>query len=280
MVTDSSDYAAVLAEMATHDGATTLVLRRKLAGLAFARTAAYDAEVSAWFAELEGEQFPPVVTVAGTLKEKLRYGENPHQAAAVYLNTAKRPGIATATQLQGKELSFNNLNDTDAAYECVAEFEPPAVAVIKHANPCGVATGSDLRDAYQKALACDPVSAFGGIIAVNRPLDAATVEAIGKLFVEVIIAPEVTDEAKALLAKKQNLRLDIDIKRCPNCGGALKIIAAIEDPSVIVKILRHLGLPTRAPPRAPARANASHEEPFASVPTAALPKLTWASLGF
>ena len=207
VVTDPSDYAAVLAEMAAHDGATTLPLRRKLAGLAFARTAAYDAEVSAWFAELDGEKFPPVVAVAGTLKEKLRYGENPHQAAAFYLNTAKRPGIATATQLQGKELSFNNLNDTDAAYECVAEFEPPAVAIIKHANPCGVATGTDLRDAYQKALACDPVSAFGGIIAVNRPLDAAIVEAIGKLFLEVIIAPAVTDEAKALLAKKQNLRL-------------------------------------------------------------------------
>jgi phosphoribosylaminoimidazolecarboxamide formyltransferase / IMP cyclohydrolase len=207
VVTDPSDYAAVLAEMAAHDGATTLALRRKLAGLAFARTAAYDSEVSAWFAELEGEKFPPVVAVAGTLKEKLRYGENPHQAAAFYLSAAKRPGIATATQLQGKELSFNNLNDTDAAYECVAEFEPPAVAIIKHANPCGVATGSDLRDAYQKALACDPVSAFGGIIAVNRPLDAATVEAIGKLFVEVIIAPEITDEAKVLLAKKQNLRL-------------------------------------------------------------------------
>jgi phosphoribosylaminoimidazolecarboxamide formyltransferase/IMP cyclohydrolase len=207
VVTDPGDYAAVLAEMAAHDGATRLALRRTLAGLAFARTAAYDAEVSAWFAELAGAKFPPVVTVAGTLKEKLRYGENPHQAAAFYLSTAKRPGIATATQIQGKELSFNNLNDTDAAYECVAEFEPPAVAIIKHANPCGVATGTDLRDAYQKALACDPVSAFGGIIAVNRPLDAATVEAIGKLFLEVIIAPEVTDEAKALLAKKQNLRL-------------------------------------------------------------------------
>jgi phosphoribosylaminoimidazolecarboxamide formyltransferase / IMP cyclohydrolase len=207
VVTDPSDYAAVLAEMTAHNGATTHALRRKLAGLAFARTGAYDAEVSAWFAELEGEKFPPVVAVAGTLKEKLRYGENPHQAAAFYLNSAKRPGIATATQLQGKELSFNNLNDTDAAYECVAEFDAPAVAIIKHANPCGVATGGDLRDAFGKALACDPVSAFGGIIAVNRPLDAAMVEAIGKLFLEVIIAPDVTAEAKTLLAKKQNLRL-------------------------------------------------------------------------
>jgi phosphoribosylaminoimidazolecarboxamide formyltransferase/IMP cyclohydrolase len=207
VVTDASDYASILAEMTAHDGATTLALRRKLAGLAFARTAAYDADVSAWFAELEGERFPKSFTVAGTLKETLRYGENPHQQAAFYLGTAKRPGIATATQLQGKELSFNNLNDTDAAYECVAEFAEPAVAIIKHANPCGVAIGSDLRDAFLKALACDPVSAFGGIIAVNRPLDAAIVEALGKLFLEVIIAPEVTPEAKALLAKKQNLRL-------------------------------------------------------------------------
>jgi phosphoribosylaminoimidazolecarboxamide formyltransferase / IMP cyclohydrolase len=193
--------------MAAHDGATSLTLRRKLAGLAFARTAAYDAEVAAWFAELEGEKFPKTFTAAGTLKETLRYGENPHQQAAFYLGGTKRPGIATATQLQGKELSFNNLNDTDAAYECVAEFEPPAVAIIKHANPCGVATGTDLREAFLKALACDPVSAFGGIVATNRPLDAATVEAIGKLFLEVIIAPEVTAEAQALLAKKQNLRL-------------------------------------------------------------------------
>ena len=207
VVTDASDYASILAEMTAHDGATTLALRRKLAGLAFARTAAYDADVSAWFAELEGERFPKSFTVAGTLKETLRYGENPHQHAAFYLGSAKRPGIATATQLQGKELSFNNLNDTDAAYECVAEFAEPAVAIIKHANPCGVAIGTDLRGAFLKALACDPVSAFGGIIAVNRPLDAAMVEALGKLFLEVIIAPEVTPEAKALLAKKQNLRL-------------------------------------------------------------------------
>ena len=207
VATDPADYDAVLLEMKAHDGATTLALRRKLAGLAFARTAAYDAEVSAWFAELEGEKFPQTVAIAGTLKETLRYGENPHQQAAFYLGGVRRPGIATAKQLQGKELSFNNLNDTDAAYECVAEFEPPAVAIIKHANPCGVATGTDLRDAFLKALACDPVSAFGGIVAVNRPLDAATVEAIGKLFLEVIIAPEVAPDAQTLLAKKQNLRL-------------------------------------------------------------------------
>src|ERR1051326_278304 len=166
-----------------------------------------DADVSAWFAEFDGEKFPAVMAVAGMLKEKLRYGENPHQAAAFYLSTAKRPGIATATQLQGKELSFNNLNDTDAAYECVAEFEPPAVAIIKHANPCGVATGSDLRDAYQKALACDPVSAFGGIIAVNRPLDAAIAEAIAQIFVEVVIAPDAEPAALEILTRRSTLRL-------------------------------------------------------------------------
>ncbi len=207
VVTDPADYDSILNEMNANNGATTLALRRKLAGSAFAHTSAYDADVSAWFAELEGEKFPQVLNLAGTRKEVLRYGENPHQQAAFYLNNTKRAGIATATQLQGKELSFNNLNDTDAAYECVAEFEAPAVAIIKHANPCGVATGNDLRDAFRKALACDPVSAFGGIIAVNRPLDAEIVEAIGKLFLEVIIAPSVTAEAKAMLAKKQNLRL-------------------------------------------------------------------------
>ena len=207
VVTDPGDYDAILAEMMAHQGATTLALRKKLAGRAFARTAAYDSAVSAWFAELEGERFPPTLTVAGELKEVLRYGENPHQQAAFYLGGTARPGIASAKQLQGKELSFNNLNDTDAAYECVAEFEEPAVAIIKHANPCGVATGKDLREAFLKALQCDPVSAFGGIIAVNRPLDAAIVEAIGKLFLEVIIAPSVTAEARAALSKKQNLRL-------------------------------------------------------------------------
>ncbi len=207
VATDPQDYAAILAEMAAHEGATSQALRRKLAGLAFARTAAYDAEVASWFAELGGEIFPATLTLSGTLKEVLRYGENPHQRAAFYLGGAARPGIASARQLQGKELSFNNLNDTDAAYECVAEFKEPAVAIIKHANPCGVAIGADLGEAFKKALACDAVSAFGGILAVNRPLDRAIVEAIGKLFLEVIIAPEVTPDAKALLGKKQNLRL-------------------------------------------------------------------------
>ncbi len=207
VATSPDDYEPILAEMKAHGGATTLALRRKLAGLAFARTSAYDADVSGWFADLEGERFPKTLNLSGQLKEVLRYGENPHQQAAFYLNGSARPGIASGKQLQGKELSYNNLNDTDAAYECVAEFDAPAVAIIKHANPCGVAIGSDLRDAFVKALACDPVSAYGGILAVNRPLDAATVEAIGKLFLEVIIAPSVTPEAQALLAKKTNLRV-------------------------------------------------------------------------
>ncbi len=207
IATDPEDYDAILEDMAGRQGATGAALRRRLAGLAFARTAAYDAEIATWFAELEGARFPKMLNVSGKLKEVLRYGENPHQFAAFYLGGAKRPGIATAVQLQGKELSFNNLNDTDAAFECVAEFDEPAVAIIKHANPCGVAIGSTLREACLKALACDPVSAFGGIVAVNRPLDAAMVDALAKLFLEVIIAPEVTAEARTLLAKKQNLRL-------------------------------------------------------------------------
>ncbi len=207
VATDPGDYPAILAEMAAHRGATTLALRRKLAGQAFARSSAYDCEVASWFAEMAGERFPETLNLSGRLSQILRYGENPHQQAAFYRGGVSRPGVATATQLQGKELSFNNLNDTDAAYECVAEFAPPAVAIIKHANPCGVALGANLVEAFGKALACDPVSAFGGIVALNRALDARVVEAIGKLFLEAIIAPSVTAEARALLAKKPNLRI-------------------------------------------------------------------------
>jgi phosphoribosylaminoimidazolecarboxamide formyltransferase/IMP cyclohydrolase len=208
VVTEPCDYGDVLEELARHDGATTLALRRRLAGLAYARTAAYDAAIAQWFAAREGAIFPPVLTVAGRLKQHLRYGENPHQQAAFYAGDGEsRRGVATAEQLQGKELSFNNLNDTDAAFELVAEFDAPAVAIIKHANPCGVATGADLREAYAKALACDPVSAYGGIVAVNRPLDAAAAEAIAKLFAEVVIAPAILPEAQAALARKTALRL-------------------------------------------------------------------------
>jgi phosphoribosylaminoimidazolecarboxamide formyltransferase / IMP cyclohydrolase len=214
VVVDTEDYATVQSEMAANNGATTLSLRRKLAQIAYARTAAYDAAVSNWLAgELakDGDPAPPRRrALAGQLRQSLRYGENPHQQAAFYVTGEKRYGVSTATQLQGKELSYNNINDTDAAYELVAEFDPKisaACAIIKHANPCGVALGETLVDAYRKALACDPVSAFGGILAFNRKLDGATAEEIGKLFTEVIIAPDADDAARQILSKKKNVRL-------------------------------------------------------------------------
>ena len=210
VVTEPSDYARVLDEMAAHGGATTLPLRKALAAKAFARTAAYDAAISSWFAHVEGLQSPERRVIAGRLVEELRYGENPHQWAAFYRTDEKRFGVATAKQLQGKELSYNNINDTDAAYELVAEFDAnasAAIAIIKHANPCGVALGPTLAEAYAKALACDPVSAFGGIVAANRSLDAEAAREIVKIFTEVIIAPGASAEAKAILAEKKNLRL-------------------------------------------------------------------------
>ena len=207
VVTDAADYEALLAELAAHDGATTLALRRRLARLAYSRTALYDSAISRWFAEQAGETFPPVMTFGGRLSQSLRYGENPHQKAAFYLGGPARPGVGTAVQVQGKELSYNNLNDTDAAYELVAEFDKPAVAIIKHANPCGVAEAATQLEAYKAALLCDPVSAFGGIIALNRPLEADTAAEIAKLFVEVIIAPDAGEEARAIIGAKKNLRL-------------------------------------------------------------------------
>ncbi len=214
VVVDTEDYAAVLGEMAANKGATTLALRRKLAQTAYARTAAYDTAVSSWLAcalAKSGEKDPPRRRAfAGRLRQPLRYGENPHQEAAFYVTGEKRFGVATAKQLQGKELSYNNINDTDAAYELVAEFDPKAsaaCAIIKHANPCGVALGASLSEAYRKALACDPVSAFGGILAFNRTLDGATAEEIGKLFTEVIIAPDADADARKILSAKKNLRL-------------------------------------------------------------------------
>jgi phosphoribosylaminoimidazolecarboxamide formyltransferase / IMP cyclohydrolase len=210
VVVDPEDYATVLAEMKAHGGATTLELRKALAGRAFARTAQYDAAINAWFACVRGDNTPRTMVVAGTLAEALRYGENPHQWAAFYCTGDKRFGVATARQVQGKELSYNNLNDTDAAYELAAEFDPQAtavVAIIKHANPCGVAAANMLAEAYAKALACDPVSAFGGIVAANRPLDAAAAREIVKIFTEVIIAPDASPEAQAIIAAKKNLRL-------------------------------------------------------------------------
>ena len=207
VLTDPADYGALLAEMDAKGGATTLALRRRLAASAYARTAAYDAAIAQWFAGQLGETFPRRMVFGGDLVQTLRYGENPHQQAAFYRGGAKRPGIATAEQVQGKELSYNNLNDTDAAFECVAEFDAPAVAIIKHANPCGVATGQSPHEAYLKAYACDPVSAFGGIVALNRTLDGPTAAEIAKIFVEVIIAPDADEAARAVLAQKKNLRL-------------------------------------------------------------------------
>ena len=207
VVVDVEDYGVVMEEMSANAGATTLGLRKRLAATAYARTGAYDAAISQWFAKELGDTFPRRVVVAGELKQSLRYGENPHQQAAFYVTGHQRAGIATARQLQGKELSYNNLNDTDAAFELAAEFDEPAVAIIKHANPCGVATGKDIVSAYKAALATDPVSAFGGIIAMNRKLDGATAAEISKLFTEVVIAPEADEEAVAAFAAKKNLRL-------------------------------------------------------------------------
>ena len=210
ILVDPADYDGLLAELAAHDGATTLAYRRRLAAKAFARTAAYDAAVSTWFAAALDEPAPAWRALGGKLAESLRYGENPHQRAAFYVTGEQRPGVATARQLQGKQLSYNNINDTDAAFELVAEFDPaaaPAVAIIKHANPCGVATGSSLVEAYERALRCDPVSAFGGIVALNRTLDAEAARKIVEIFTEVIIAPDATDEAVAIVAAKKNLRL-------------------------------------------------------------------------
>ena len=207
VVTDAADYETVMAELVLHQGATTLATRRRLAGKAYARTAAYDAAISAWFAQQQGETLPERFALAGALQQRMRYGENPHQEAALYRDGSTRPGVATARQLQGKELSYNNLADADAALEQVAEFERPAVAIIKHANPCGVAEGVSISAAYARALACDPVSAFGGIIAVNQELDAETAEEISKLFAEVIVAPKISEAALKVLAGKKNLRV-------------------------------------------------------------------------
>ncbi len=207
VIVDPADYGPLLDELAANNGATSAAFRQSMAAKAFRRTAAYDGAVGTWFAATMGEPFPERLILSGRLKQTLRYGENPHQAAAFYVNGETLPGVATARQLQGKELSFNNLNDTDAAFEMVAEFEATACAIIKHANPCGVAIGASPGEAYVKALACDTESAFGGIVALNRPLDGATAGEIAKLFAEVVIAPEITAEARVVLAAKKNLRV-------------------------------------------------------------------------
>ncbi|MFT4959082.1 MAG: phosphoribosylaminoimidazolecarboxamide formyltransferase/IMP cyclohydrolase [Paracoccaceae bacterium] len=210
VVVDTGDYAALLQQLADNDGATTYAFRQNLAQTAYARTAAYDAAVSTWMAAAIGQQTPRRRAIAGTLAQTLRYGENPHQTAAFYTDGTSRPGVATATQHQGKDMSYNNINDTDAAFELVSEFDPAngaACAIIKHANPCGVATGATVLEAYTRAFDCDRTSAFGGIIALNQPLDAATAEVITGIFTEVVIAPDADAGAKKIFRAKKNLRL-------------------------------------------------------------------------
>jgi len=208
VIVDAEDYIPLLEAMKT--GGTTLDFRRRLAAKAYARTAAYDAAISNWFADQLNDTAPTYRAFGGKLAEALRYGENPHQTAAFYRSPERRAGVATARQVQGKQLSYNNINDTDAAYECVAEFDPARTAacvIVKHANPCGVAEGASLEDAYRKALACDSTSAFGGIVALNRTLDADAARVITEIFTEVIVAPDATEEAIAIVAAKKNLRL-------------------------------------------------------------------------
>ncbi len=225
IVTDPADYALV------EGGETTLDQRRMLAAKAYAATAAYDSAIAQWFAFADqGERFPATLPLAFTRADELRYGENPHQSAALYIPRGPRAnGIAQATQVQGKALSYNNYNDADAALELVSEFRdgPPTVVIVKHANPCGVATGETLIEAYRAAFACDTVSAFGGIVAVNRPLDGETARAISEIFTEVVAAPNADDEAKAVFAAKKNLRLLLtgDLPNPARPGLTIKSIA-------------------------------------------------------
>jgi len=210
VVVDVEDYPALLAQLEANDGQTTYAFRQRLAQTAYARTGAYDAAVSTWMAGAIGDPAPRRRVVAGRLAQTLRYGENPHQQAAFYTDGSERPGVATAQQLQGKELSYNNINDTDAAFELVSEFLPsdgPACAIIKHANPCGVARGTTLKQAYGRAFDCDRTSAFGGIVALNTILDSETASEIVQIFTEVVIAPGADQGARDLFASKKNLRL-------------------------------------------------------------------------
>ncbi|SFG85671.1 phosphoribosylaminoimidazolecarboxamide formyltransferase / IMP cyclohydrolase [Palleronia marisminoris] len=209
VMVDVEDYAALLVELDDNGGQTSRAFRQTLAQRAYARTAAYDAAVSSWMAGAIGDVAPRRRAVAGMLKQTMRYGENPHQSAAFYTDGSNRPGVATATQHQGKELSYNNINDTDAAFELVSEFADagPTCVIVKHANPCGVAQGGTLAEAYGRAYDCDRVSAFGGIVALNRPLDEETARAITGIFTEVVIAPGANDAAREVFAAKKNLRL-------------------------------------------------------------------------
>lgn len=224
VIVEPTDYETVVSELVEGSGRTTLETRRRLASKAFARTASYDAAISQWFNSQSGENFGAFFATGGARLQTLRYGENPHQSAAFYASPGEKFGITAARQVQGKALSYNNINDTDAALECLAEFggAEAACVIVKHANPCGVAVGSSLPEAYHKALACDPVSAFGGIIAVNRPLDAATAEEITDLFTEVIIAPSADDRALEIVSRKKNLRLML-LDGHPLSGGGLAV---------------------------------------------------------
>ena len=208
VIVEAVDYTPLIEALKA--GGTSIELRRKLAAKAYARTAAYDAAISNWFAAQLSDTAPDFRAFGGRLAEALRYGENPHQTAAFYRSDERRLGVATARQVQGKQLSYNNINDTDAAYECVAEFSPEKSAscvIVKHANPCGVAEADTMAEAYRKALACDSTSAFGGIVALNRKLDAETARVITEIFTEVIVAPDATDDAIAIVGAKKNLRL-------------------------------------------------------------------------
>ena len=243
VVTDPADYPVLLDQMRANDGAVTLAFRQKLALAAYSKTAAYDTAVSAWMARLIKEPFPRHRSFAGTLAQTLRYGENPHQTAAFYTDGSRREGVATARQWQGKELSYNNINDTDAAFELVAEFgsDTPVCAIIKHANPCGVGRAATLRDAYLRAYECDQTSAFGGIVALNQPLDAATAQEIIGIFTEVVIAPGASPEAQAIFATKKNLRL-LTTKLLPDpraAGLAFKQVAG----GFLVQDRDYAGLP-------------------------------------
>lgn len=208
IITQPSDYETLLAQLDEMNG-TDEAFRRAMAYKAFSRTAAYDSAVHSWLAGHADEDavFGSQFSLNGQKVSTLRYGENPHQSAASYALGDKVPSVLHATQIQGKELSYNNLNDTDAAFNLASEFDAPTIAIIKHANPCGVATAATLGEAWDKALACDSVSAFGGIVAMNRPLDAPTAEKITHIFTEVVIAPDADEDAKQIMAKKPNLRL-------------------------------------------------------------------------
>jgi phosphoribosylaminoimidazolecarboxamide formyltransferase/IMP cyclohydrolase len=231
VVTDSADYGALLAELDANNGATSLDLRKRLAAKAYALTAAYDSTIAGWFAFADqGERFPETWTIASKLKMPLRYGENPHQRAALYVPIGPHArGIAQASQVQGKELSYNNLNDANAALELAAEFreDKPTIVIVKHANPCGVASADTLVDAWRQALACDSVSAFGGIVAANRALDGETAEAIAQIFTEVVVAPDANADARAVFANKKNLRLLLtgELPDPSRAGQSLAVIA-------------------------------------------------------